>query len=344
MDESRKGLKELTVAANHLPRGLDFRFQSLNAEFRDKLAQASSQTISILTSVTSFILDLPPSEIDLSLDPDRAIRSLLDSADFDHLDRPAPKPTTFGQIERYSSGGIEFLFSRTVPKPPRFLHTNPIPNSVPIVTKVPSVFNPKPGQLSISNIRYVTRPELLIAACRTITAAYPRGPLYIGLQTHRVRTYRPIPCLLSLMTPDYSVDIIDILNCRDALDPLFGILQSPEMLHVMFAPEADLAVLSESLGLWISNVFDPAENPDVILEEAVTSFQLKKCIVDWRIRPITEELLTIAARSVWYLPFLTDKIVKSRPETEILESCARFGNPPPAAYAFGESEIEWAMR
>jgi ribonuclease D len=344
LDPLLNDLIDLTIAGNRLPRGLDFRFQSLNSTFRDQISGAASHTLSLLSDLTAFVLGDSPTDSDSSVDTDRAIRSLLDSPDLDCLDRPPPKPSSFVHIERYLSNNVEFIFSRTVPKPPRFSQSIPPPPSIPIVTAVPDVFNPRVGQLSMSAVRYVARPELVVAACRAISVAYSRGPVYVGVQTHRARTYRPIPCFVCLMTPDYSVDVIDILSCREQLGPLSELLQNPDMVHVMFAPDADLAVLAESLGIWVTNVFDAGGEPGSILDSALDSFQLKKCLVDWRIRPVTEELLLIAARTVWYLPFLTDKLAKSRPGEELLELCARFGDPPPTRYVFGDRDVEWLVR
>jgi ribonuclease D len=345
-DELIDDLIELTVAANQILRGPDFRIQFFQSSFRENATACAARTLQLFQSLTSFTLGSPVSDndLDFSLEAGRAIRSLLDSPDLDILDRPRRNPTPIAPVEHFLQGEIDFLFCRTVPKPARFVHSCQLPEAIPTITRLPSIVNPTPGKLSISSITYISGPELLASCCDLLRTAYSTGPIYVSLHIHRVRTYRPIPCLLLLMSPDYSVYAVDILECRDVLGSVYELLQDPGAVHVMFAPLEILKILAESLGMYVSNVLDVSGNDGLSLEKTLASEHLNKCVVDWRIRPLNEELLLIAARSVWFLPRLADKVLKTQPSTELFERARQFADPFPYDHTFSEEDVENTVR
>jgi ribonuclease D len=88
----------------------------------------------------------------------------------------------------------------------------------------------------------------------------------------------------------------------------------------------------------VSNIFDAQERTNLSLEDVLAVESLQPVVVDWRIRPLTEELLMIAARSVWYLPQLTELRIQRASEAEILSSCQEFSVPANSKFVIDDDE------
>jgi hypothetical protein len=224
--------------------------------------------------------------------------------------------------------GLEFIFSRRVAKPRKFTHSIAMPDVIPSLPVIPPIEGPDPLDVNISDITLIADPwsaDVRAAAIR----AFP-GPIFVSILGHRVRTYRPFPCLCVVMTSDGAITAFDILALRNNIAPIADILIDPDAVHVMRDPDADLRMLAESFGLYVSNVF-PVDGPD------------GNVVVDWRIRPLTDQLLDIAAESVARLPQLARARIEAMPIDELLRDAQKYAVPKAPQYVFGEEEIEAAV-
>jgi ribonuclease D len=64
--------------------------------------------------------------------------------------------------------------------------------------------------------------------------------------------------------------------------------------------------------------------------------------MDWRIRPLTDEMIVAAAHSAWHFLRLAAIAIEQAPPEEILRECARFAEPPPARFVMDEAAFREA--
>jgi ribonuclease D len=144
------------------------------------------------------------------------------------------------------------------------------------------------------------------------------------------------------MTPDASIAVVDILKARHWIDPLARLLTDPNVAHVMYDAEPSIQILAECFGLYISNVLDVQIRP-MALDAALADEGLEPVVVDWRIRPLTGELVMIAARSVWYLPQLAADAVGHIAEDALLRASQRFSVPASSKFVITDDYYQSVM-
>jgi ribonuclease D len=220
--------------------------------------------------------------------------------------------------------GLHFIFSRHVVKPPKFVHSIAMPETIPSLHRIPPIEAFDSPEVNDSDVTLISEPEFVAAHVAALRAA--GSPLFVTFLVHRVRTYRPFPCLCVVMAPDGAVVAFDILALRNDLDGLRALLTDPDMVHVMRDPDMNLQILAESLGLYVSNVL-PVDGPD------------GRVVVDWRIRPLTEGLLLIAAAAVRVLPSLARLKIETTPIEELLSEAQRYAVPEWPHFVFDDAEI-----
>lgn len=130
--------------------------------------------------------------------------------------------------------------------------------------------------------------------------------LFCSTEYHRIHSYRPYTCLVILMAPEsstiYLIDILLLRNNDSSLNPLADFFSS-QSVKIFFNPIDDLQILFESLGITCFHVLS--------MKKLLTGFQYKNfptskkeafgkfnAVVDWRIRPLTEEMQQIAMNEV----------------------------------------------
>ncbi|OHS95231.1 hypothetical protein TRFO_02206 [Tritrichomonas foetus] len=344
IDEFMNDLIDLTIIANSLPRDFDFRFKMLDDDYREKMTALSDRTLNIYSQLTSHVLTEPvePTE-DAFLDGDRAISNLLNSKDLDILDNPPQNQAkAAADVEHCQIGDFEVFYSKNIPKPPKFVISSNIPPPKPEIiplASLPVISNPNPPKLEISKIHYISDVPAEMEFCNRLIQAFPNGPVFVACQNHRIRTYRPYCSLLLVMSPQYQVYVFDILKIRANLKPLYDLLMNPQIVKVMYDAESDLQILAESHSLYISSLLDVCTD-DSLFEDLIVE-PLKKCIVDWRIRPLDEKLLLIAAQSVWYLSQVAYDKLKNIDSNVFLKKEYFLPSLP---YVFGQQEAEAATR
>ncbi|KAL7299082.1 hypothetical protein TKK_0008170 [Trichogramma kaykai] len=138
----------------------------------------------------------------------------------------------------------------------------------------------------------------------------------IDFKEHTYRTFQGIICLMQISTFDTDY-IIDALTLRSELHVLNVIFTNTSILKVFHGSHSDICSLQRDLSLYVVNMFDthlaakdlqlPLFNLPYLLDlfcniNPDRYFQ----IVDWRVRPLPEELTKYAQKDIHYLLYLKD--------------------------------------
>lgn len=338
-----KHITDLHIRANDFPRGFDYQMLTLDENISDELEKINQHTLKLLQDLANFVLanesqygDKETSSV-FSLSDDQAspisifaasenanqillndLESLSDSFSTPNITTPSSERHNIeSYYETTQIGDLEFIFSKTVPKPPKFVTPNTqylnIPSDILMnrIQNLPILVNTTPPTFDYNKMIKISTVPQEESSINQIIGSFPHGPLFIDCHNHRVRTYRPYCSLLLVMTPQYQVYVFDLLQIRSDLSHLFNLLMNENIQKIMYNAEENLQILSESHNIYISPLIDLAlieyplnSSAKPPLFEDLIGLKFRKCIVDWRIRPLNEELLTIASQSVWYLPSL----------------------------------------
>eukprot|EP01025_Chloroclados_australasicus_P032592 TRINITY_DN3301_c0_g1_i3.p1 TRINITY_DN3301_c0_g1~~TRINITY_DN3301_c0_g1_i3.p1 ORF type:complete len:495 (-),score=25.88 TRINITY_DN3301_c0_g1_i3:17-1501(-) len=141
----------------------------------------------------------------------------------------------------------------------------------------------------------------------------------IDVEHHHIHSYWGFTCLLQLSTgeTDYVVDCIAL---HDHMGLLSDIFRNESIMKILHGGDNDVMWLQKDFGLYLVNVFDTTRAAAVIGRikqinlanllkhycnvETDKSYQL----ADWRIRPLTEAMMTYARIDAHYLCFLADQL------------------------------------
>jgi len=138
----------------------------------------------------------------------------------------------------------------------------------------------------------------------------------IDLEHHSYRTFQGITCLMQISTmhKDY---LIDTLSLRSELHQLNEIFTKPSILKVFHGADMDILWLQRDLSLYIVNMFDTHQAAVQLdlpyrslmkLLKKYCNIDINKCfqLADWRIRPLTPEMMKYAREDTHYLLYIKD--------------------------------------
>lgn len=132
--------------------------------------------------------------------------------------------------------------------------------------------------------------------------------------------YRPELCVLQAATPD-AVAVIDALADLN-LDPVWALVQDPDVQTIVHAGQEDLAICAEKTGIGPQRVFDAQIAAGLVSVDYPLSLQRlvqwllhvrlhkSKTLTDWRRRPLTAEQVHYAAEDVAFLPQAHARLVE----------------------------------
>lgn len=140
----------------------------------------------------------------------------------------------------------------------------------------------------------------------------------IDLEHHSFRTYQGITCLMQLSTDeeDYVVDVFPLWTDMELLNEVFT---DPKILKIFHGSDFDIIWLQRDLGLYVVNMFDTGLAarqlcfPHFSLSYLISRYcdvELDKRfqLADWRLRPLTEEMLLYARLDTHYLLYVYRRI------------------------------------
>lgn len=155
----------------------------------------------------------------------------------------------------------------------------------------------------------VVRTDDLAAFC---TAARSHPFVTIDTEFLRETTYWPKLCLVQLATEDEAI-IVDPLAPDLSLDPLFALLDDPDVVKVFHAARQDVEIFVNLTGKVPQNLFDTQIAASVCghgdsasydsLVHAIVGIRIDKSsrFTDWSARPLSEKQLDYALADVTHL-------------------------------------------
>jgi ribonuclease D len=142
----------------------------------------------------------------------------------------------------------------------------------------------------------------------------------IDLEHHSLRSYHGLVCLMQISTRknDY---IVDPFVLWDKIPSLLSIFTDPSKVKVLHGADSDIEWLQRDFGLYIVNMFDTGQAArELMFSSFSLAYLLKKyCdvttdksfqLADWRIRPLSSEMILYARMDTHYLLYIYDMLRK----------------------------------
>ncbi|KAJ3061085.1 exosome nuclease subunit [Podochytrium sp. JEL0797] len=177
------------------------------------------------------------------------------------------------------------------------------------------------GSLEETPFTFVDTPELFDEMMPILMAV---DEIAVDLEHHDYRSFQGFTCLIQLSTrkEDY---IIDALALRSKIPQLNQILSNPNVVKLFHGAESDIVWLQRDFGCYVVGLFDTYHASHVLeLEGHGLAFLLqyycgvatdkKYQTADWRVRPLSKEMMKYARIDTHYLLYIYDRM-----RNEILE-------------------------
>ncbi|KAL7614831.1 protein RRP6-like 2 [Lactuca sativa] len=139
----------------------------------------------------------------------------------------------------------------------------------------------------------------------------------VDLEHNQYRSFQGLTCLMQISTRTEDF-IVDTLKLRVHIGPyLREVFKDPTKRKVLHGADRDIVWLQRDFGIYICNMFDTGQASKVLkLERNSLEFLLRHfCDVaankeyqnaDWRLRPLTDEMLRYAREDTHYLLYIYD--------------------------------------
>lgn len=140
----------------------------------------------------------------------------------------------------------------------------------------------------------------------------------VDLEAHSQRSYLGFTCLIqiSTRTEDFIVDAIVLRDSLNALNSVFG---DPNIVKVFHGADYDIAWLQRDFSVFVRPLFDtyhashclkmPKHSLQYLLQHyTAISLDKKMQLADWRLRPLTDEMLSYARSDTHYLLYVYDRM------------------------------------
>lgn len=140
----------------------------------------------------------------------------------------------------------------------------------------------------------------------------------VDLEHHSLRSYQGILCLIQVSTrfKDYIIDPLKIPSQVHLLGHIFA---NPNIVKVMHGAINDIYWLQRDYGLYIVNMFDTFISSRELNKTSLGLAYLLKTycdidadkryqLADWRLRPLTPDMIKYARMDTHYLLYIYDKL------------------------------------
>eukprot|EP01006_Ploeotia_vitrea_P039814 TRINITY_DN66381_c6_g2_i1.p1 TRINITY_DN66381_c6_g2~~TRINITY_DN66381_c6_g2_i1.p1 ORF type:complete len:985 (-),score=486.26 TRINITY_DN66381_c6_g2_i1:81-3035(-) len=140
----------------------------------------------------------------------------------------------------------------------------------------------------------------------------------VDLEHHNFRSYYGFVCLMQVSTRTHDY-LIDTLAVREHMHLLLDAFTDPKIVKVLHGADRDIEWLQRDFGLYIVNLFDTGQCSRVmemprfslayLLEHYCRVLADKKYQTeDWRVRPLSREMLHYAQQDTHYLLYIYDRM------------------------------------
>lgn len=317
---------KLAEAISDLPSGFDLRFKCLDKRYQQLIDISKNHVYGLLSTLISSINseNIQVDQFTIDTEVDTAITSFLDSIPIDIFqDRSSIPPPIVSEPEEKTYDNFKFICSKNVQKPIKFPSPLTVPESVDTISNLPQIENFQ-SQIP-TDVPVVTTAAVFKRICNQLSSS---PALFFNLEIHRIRTFFPFAPVISICTSNMDIFIIDVLSLRNDLSPLQNLLES-SIPKIFFDADASLPVLSQTFSIFPTHVislkFFFKTNLFEILKD--NGISVDSYLVDWRIRPLSKTMISIAKHDVAYLPLLYSKMKENFTEDEIIEKNQIFGCP-----------------
>ncbi|KAL0227973.1 hypothetical protein RCL1_004116 [Eukaryota sp. TZLM3-RCL] len=164
-----------------------------------------------------------------------------------------------------------------------------------------------------------------------------RGSCFsVDLEHHNLRSFYGITCLMQISF-DNSDYLVDTLALRSVLQQyLLKYFVNPNILKIFFGAKHDLQWLQRDFGIYVVNLFDVHRAAEVLQlqEKSLANILAKFCnvevnksfqLADWRIRPLSAQMISYARTDTHYLEYLYQiflkKLHENSTEINLVLSC-----------------------
>ena len=345
-------LYELTVTANKIPSGVDFGLAALDDDFDGKIKELNEIIFHISSNLFhSIVPEKPKIEYHSELESEygKIINTLLNDPIMKTLDEQLNSKEKLNKneiqkdqidIETQEINGITFVFTKKeFPRPDRFYPKISPPETIPFITEIPNFgeIYENTSKFDKTEINYIDSVQELNTAAIRIQKD---NVIFISTEIHRIRTYRPYPCFLMVFSPSSGLYMFDMLKLKFEGDTFRSFLQNDNVIKVFYGSENIIPIFAEAMGIFIAPAVDLSYffEQDTIEECLLANdLFLRKCVVDWRIRPTQHIMKDIAVESVFYLPKLAS-IANYSPEN--IERMKEIQNISSKPYTFTNDDTE----
>ncbi|KAK9816813.1 hypothetical protein WJX72_005334 [[Myrmecia] bisecta] len=173
-----------------------------------------------------------------------------------------------------------------------------------------------PRGLDKAPLTYVDTPAELQRITERLKQA---REIAIDLENHHYRSFQGFSCLMQLSTRSEDF-IVDTLALRSELGRHFGpIFADVRVVKVLHGADSDILWLQRDFGIYVANMFDTGqaarvlEFPGLGLAYLLQHFcdikaDKKYQLADWRVRPLSPEMLHYARSDTHYLLYIYDRL------------------------------------
>ncbi|KAI9886645.1 MAG: MutS-like protein [Watsoniomyces obsoletus] len=141
----------------------------------------------------------------------------------------------------------------------------------------------------------------------------------IDLEHHDARSYGGLVCLMQISTREKDWIVDTLQPWRDDLEMLNEVLTDPSILKVFHGAHMDIQWLQKDFGLYVVSLFDTYHAARVLgypqaslasLLSRFVQFDADKQyqLADWRLRPLTDEMLKYARADTHFLLYIYDQL------------------------------------
>ncbi|EEA27727.1 exosome nuclease subunit [Talaromyces marneffei ATCC 18224] len=170
------------------------------------------------------------------------------------------------------------------------------------------------GPVESTEAVWVDTPEGVAEMVKELKKA---NEIAVDLEHHDMHTYYGLVSLMQISTRDKDWVVDTLQPWREDLQQLNEVFADPNILKVFHGSTMDIVWLQRDLGLYVVGLFDtyhaavalgfPKRSLKFLLEKYARYEADKKYqMADWRLRPLTEEMLRYARADTHYLLYIYD--------------------------------------
>ena len=173
----------------------------------------------------------------------------------------------------------------------------------------------EPRPMEETPFTFVDTPEGLQAMHSALLGC---PEIAVDLEHHSLRSFQGLTCLMQVSTREQDF-IVDTIAVREHMQVLLPAFTDPAITKVFHGADMDMRWLERDFGLYIVNLFDTGQAARVLqLPSFALSYLLERfCgqtpdkkfqLADWRVRPLSADMLKYARMDTHFLLYIYDKV------------------------------------